>query len=97
MLSYIPTNSYNSQPKNQPKVQPKSAAADKKKATANKAGAAKGAAPKKQRGGRNARPAKKTAAELDSEMADYFVGSANAENAAPAPAANNGEAMEEIM
>jgi THO complex subunit 4 len=86
------------QPKNQPKSQPKSAAADKKKAATTKGGPGK--APVKKARGRNARPAKKTEAELDSEMADYFVASGNNENAAAAPAAapaGNGEAMEEIM
>jgi THO complex subunit 4 len=84
------------QPKSQPKAQPKSAAADKKGAAKT---AGKGA--KKPRG-RNARPAKKTAAELDSEMADYFVAAPNNENAAVAAVAaaptnaGNGEAMEEI-
>jgi THO complex subunit 4 len=89
------------QPKNQPKAQPKSAAADKKKAAGPKGAAAKGAAAKKPRG-RNARPSKKTAEELDSDMADYFTpagenaGAPAAAAAAPAaPAA--GEAMEEIM
>jgi THO complex subunit 4 len=89
-------NNFHSQPKSQPKAQPKSAAADKKGAAKT---AGKGA--KKQRG-RNARPAKKTAAELDSEMADYFVAAPNNENAAVAAVAaaptnaGNGEAMEEI-
>lgn len=50
---------------------------------------------------RNPRPAKKTAEELDSEMADYFVSAANNENnnsGAPA-AANGGDAAmeDEIM
>jgi len=84
-----------SQPKNQPKSQPKSAATDKK------AAAAKGGKPAKKGRGRSARPAKKTAAELDSEMADYFESAPNNENtnaAAPAAAnAGNGEAMDEIM
>ena len=75
----------------QPKAQPKSAAS-KPAANAGKGAANKGAAGgAKPRRGRNARPAKKTAEELDSEMADYFGGgSAPAgENttAAPAPAA----------
>ncbi|KAI5456400.1 hypothetical protein BGZ63DRAFT_517987 [Mariannaea sp. PMI_226] len=76
----------------QPKAQPKSAAADKHNTNAAKGGvAAKGPANKRRRG-RNNRPAKKTAEELDSEMADYFVsgaGNANpgAENAPAAPAA----------
>jgi THO complex subunit 4 len=78
----------------QPKSQPKSAAPSKKKeaaaidAAAN--GATRGGRPKRGRGGRNARPAKKTAEELDSEMADYFEGGTQPEAATGAPAANNG-------
>lgn len=73
----------------QPKSQPKSAAVTKG-TTATRGKAARG------RGGKakNGRPAKKTAEELDSEMADYFGGS-NTEGAAAAtqPAANgNGDA-----
>ncbi|KAH6850894.1 hypothetical protein B0I37DRAFT_372700 [Chaetomium sp. MPI-CAGE-AT-0009] len=83
----------------QPKVQPKSAAAVKKNATTGKGGAAAGKGTKKTgRGGRSNRPAKKTAEELDSEMADYFD-SGNTENnanaAAPAAAAGGDAAMEE--
>uniref|UniRef100_A0A8H7TSE4 RRM domain-containing protein n=1 Tax=Bionectria ochroleuca TaxID=29856 RepID=A0A8H7TSE4_BIOOC len=79
-----------------PKAQPKSAVNDKKGAAA-KAGNAKPNAPKKPRG-RNVRPAKKTAAELDSEMADYFEATpANDTTAAATGANTNGEAMEEIM
>ncbi|CAH0041453.1 unnamed protein product [Clonostachys solani] len=79
-----------------PKAQPKSAVNDKKGAAA-KAGNAKPNAPKKPRG-RNVRPAKKTAAELDSEMADYFEATpANDATAAATGANTNGEAMEEIM
>lgn len=82
----------------QPKAQPKSAATVKHGANAAagaKAGAAGKPARAKPRRGRNSRPAKKTAEELDSEMADYFV--ANNENgtaapAAAAPAATNGDA-----
>lgn len=80
----------------QPKAQPKSAAATKSAAstgagTRGKAGRGRG------RGGRNARPARKTAEELDSEMADYFETGANAA-AAPAPATNGDAAMDdEIM
>jgi THO complex subunit 4 len=87
----------------QPKAQPKSAAGKKQNSTTTKAGGAKGAVANanKKRRGRNARPAKKTAEELDSEMADYFVG-ANAEAggaAAGAPAPANGDAPmeDEIM
>lgn len=80
------------------KAQPKSAANDKRaakgaKGAAGAAGDAKGKkAPRK---GRNSRPTKKTAEELDSEMADYFVAPATADNAAagaPAAANNNGDA-----
>ncbi|PTB70013.1 hypothetical protein BBK36DRAFT_1189251 [Trichoderma citrinoviride] len=90
----------------QPKVQPKSAAGKKQNAAATKVGGAKGAAANanKKRRGRNARPAKKTQEELDSEMADYFVGANNTEAAGAAPAgaapapANGDAAMEdEIM
>ncbi|KAJ9158360.1 RNA annealing protein [Coniochaeta hoffmannii] len=82
----------------QPKAQPKSAATDKHGANAAKAGAAGKPARNKPRRGRNSRPSKKTAEELDSEMADYFVANNNTENgAAPAPgaapaAATNGDA-----
>lgn len=62
----------------QPKAQPKSAASDKHGAAAKKAGQAAGRGRNKRRGtGRSARPAKKTAEELDSEMADYFDAGAN--------------------
>ncbi|TIC97735.1 Putative RNA recognition motif domain, nucleotide-binding alpha-beta plait domain superfamily [Colletotrichum destructivum] len=91
----------------QPKAQPKSAANDKRNnANANKgAAAAPGARGKKpQRRVRTTRPTKKTAEELDSEMADYFESSANpaGENAAApaaAPAATGGDAPmeDEIM
>jgi THO complex subunit 4 len=85
----------------QPKAQPKSAAADKKaNATNGKAGAAGGKAGKKgPRRGRSHRPVKKTAEELDSEMADYFDNANTANNdanaAAPAPAAGGDAPMEE--
>ncbi|WYZ36580.1 hypothetical protein EsH8_II_000086 [Colletotrichum jinshuiense] len=87
----------------QPKAQPKSAANDKRKANANKGPTTAGARDKKPRRARSGRPAKKTAEELDSEMADYFEsGAAPATNenaAAPAPAAANGDAPmeDEIM
>ncbi|CAG8970664.1 hypothetical protein HYALB_00003419 [Hymenoscyphus albidus] len=71
----------------QPKSQPKSAAVTKG-TTAARGKAARG------RGGKttkNARPAKKTAEELDSEMADYF-GGANTEAAQPAANGTNGDA-----
>ncbi|KAK1481274.1 RNA recognition domain-containing protein [Colletotrichum cuscutae] len=89
----------------QPKAQPKSAANNKRNNTnAGKGGpAAAGTGGKKPRAKRTGRPAKKTAEELDSEMADYFESGANPnENAAapaPAPAATNGDAAmeDEIM
>ncbi|KAK4154266.1 hypothetical protein C8A00DRAFT_14566 [Chaetomidium leptoderma] len=83
----------------QPKVQPKSAATVKKNAAGAKGGAAatKGAVKKTARRGRSNRPVKKSAEELDSEMADYF--DANAENnanaAAPAAVTGGDAAMEE--
>ncbi|KAB5586065.1 hypothetical protein GE09DRAFT_51674 [Coniochaeta sp. 2T2.1] len=75
----------------QPKAQPKSAATVKHGAGANTASGAKtGATAKnsrnKPRRARSGRPTKKTAEELDSEMADYFVAGSN-ENGAAAPAA----------
>lgn len=82
----------------QPKAQPKSAAATRKRDTATKdagaSGATRGARGKRARGGRSARPSKKTAEELDSEMADYFDATNQNENAtsAPAPAAASGDA-----
>lgn len=83
----------------QPKVQPKSAAAVKKNASTGKGNAAAGKGAKKTaRAGRINRPAKKTAEELDSEMADYFVSGntdSNANAAAPAAAAGGDAAMEE--
>jgi THO complex subunit 4 len=51
----------------QPKPQPKSAAVTKTNSASGTRGRRGGA-----RGGRNPRPAKKTAEELDSEMVDYF-------------------------
>ncbi|KAK2018927.1 hypothetical protein LZ32DRAFT_653664 [Colletotrichum eremochloae] len=91
----------------QPKAQPKSAANNKRNIAnaSNKGAAAPGARGKKpERRARTGRPAKKTAEELDSEMADYFESGTNAagENAAPsaaAPAAANGDAPmeDEIM
>ncbi|KAL7787791.1 hypothetical protein V8C37DRAFT_418855 [Trichoderma ceciliae] len=92
----------------QPKVQPKSAAGKKQNATVTKTSGAKGvvANATKKRRGRNARPAKKTAEELDSEMADYFVGAnsneaasgaASASASAPAPANGDSAMEDEIM
>ncbi|CAK7271815.1 RNA-binding RNA annealing protein [Sporothrix epigloea] len=81
----------------QPKAQPKSAAADKRGKNAVKGGGNQkgnstngnqnGAKKVVGRRGRSARPAKKTAEELDSEMADYFVGNGATSNGATAPAA----------
>lgn len=85
----------------QPKAQPKSAAAEKKTTDGSaKTGAAgtRGRGARGRRGGRNPRPVKKTAEELDSEMADYFNAGANtAEAAAPAAtgAANGDAAMDD--
>ncbi|KAK4122699.1 hypothetical protein N657DRAFT_598414 [Parathielavia appendiculata] len=83
----------------QPKAQPKSAATVKQNGAGAKGGAAAGKGGKKPaRRARSNRPVKKTAEELDSEMADYFD-SANTENtgnAAAPPAAAGGDApMEE--
>ncbi|KAI1432371.1 hypothetical protein GGR50DRAFT_602682 [Xylaria sp. CBS 124048] len=63
----------------QPKAQPKSAANDKKK-DARKATTST-AQGRKKRAARSSRPAKKTAEELDSEMADYFNAGDQNENA----------------
>ncbi|CAK7217273.1 RNA-binding RNA annealing protein [Sporothrix bragantina] len=81
----------------QPKPQPKSAATDKRGNNAAKgAGNQKGNNNNNQQNGtkkaggrraRSARPAKKTAEELDSEMADYFVSNGTATNGAAASAA----------
>lgn len=84
----------------QPKAQPKSAAAVKQNGAGAKGGAAAGKGAKKMpaKRGRSNRPVKKTAEELDSEMADYFD-HANAENnaggAAPAAGGGGDAAMEE--
>lgn len=91
----------------QPKSQPKSAAVTKaapngagNASTRGKAGRGKG------RGGRaarSARPAKKTAEELDSEMADYFdaggaaAGETAATNEVAQPAANVDAMEDEIL
>jgi THO complex subunit 4 len=95
---FIPTAKTLAERTTQPKAKPKSAAADKKKINEAKAKAIGGAKPgQNKKRGRSARPTKKTEAELDSEMADYFVAAPAASNEnAPAPAAN-GEAMDEIM
>ncbi|KAI0137228.1 hypothetical protein BJ170DRAFT_49234 [Xylariales sp. AK1849] len=82
----------------QPKSQPKSAAASRKKETGAKdagtAGPSRGGGRKKApRATRSSRPTKKTAEELDSEMADYFEATNQNENAnGGAPAATNGDA-----
>ncbi|KAK3315012.1 hypothetical protein B0H66DRAFT_330518 [Apodospora peruviana] len=84
----------------QPKVQPKSAATVKHGANGNTKGdpaAGKGVKKPVARRGKNSRPAKKTAEELDSEMADYFE-TANTESApagAPAAATNGDAPMED--
>jgi THO complex subunit 4 len=85
------------QPKAQAKAQPKSAATDKQNNTAGK-GAAKGGRGNK-RQARNPRPAKKTEAELDLDMADYFGAAPNENAAAAAPAAATADAPmeDEIM
>lgn len=82
------------QPKSQLKSQPKSAASNKASNGTNGAGRGRGGKGR----GRNGRPAKKTAEELDSEMADYFgneTTNGNENAAAPANGVSNGEAMEE--
>ncbi|KAH8816329.1 putative mRNA export protein mlo3 [Xylogone sp. PMI_703] len=73
------------QPKGQVKAQPKSAAATK---TVGTAAATRGKGGRRGGRTRNARPAKKTAEELDSEMADYF----NTGNTAENPGAATGDA-----
>ncbi|KAM3511269.1 hypothetical protein MY11210_005070 [Beauveria gryllotalpidicola] len=70
----------------QPKSQPKSAAAGKQSNNAGKDGA-KGRAAGKGRRGRNARPTKKTATELDADMDNYMADSTTNNTAAAAPAA----------
>ncbi|KAK0389927.1 hypothetical protein NLU13_3500 [Sarocladium strictum] len=84
----------------QPKSQPKPAVANRKapagKGAPAKAGPAKGG----KKRGKNVRPAKKTAEELDAEMGDYFnANSASTETAAAPAAAGNGDAamQDEIM
>jgi len=83
-----------------PKSQPKSAANTKATASAAKGeGARRGKGRPSKQGGKSARPAKKTAEELDSEMMDYFGSgepAAEASTAAPVQAAaTNGDAMED--
>ncbi|KAF4977367.1 hypothetical protein FZEAL_6095, partial [Fusarium zealandicum] len=97
----IPTAKSLAERTSQPKVQPKSAAAAKHNTGVAKGGAATGPAANKKRRARNARPAKKTAEELDSDMADYFVPSGTTEAStsaapvAPAPAATGDALMED--
>ncbi|KAI8634220.1 RNA recognition domain-containing protein [Xylariaceae sp. FL1651] len=74
----------------QSKAQPKSAANDKKKDAGKTAGS--GARGRKKRPARSSRPAKKTAEELDSEMADYFESGNQNENANGVAANANGDA-----
>ncbi|KAI1179772.1 hypothetical protein F4777DRAFT_574597 [Nemania sp. FL0916] len=74
----------------QPKAQPKSAANDKKKDGGKTIGS--GARGRKKRPVRSSRPAKKTAEELDSEMADYFNTGDQTENANGVAANTNGDA-----
>jgi THO complex subunit 4 len=90
----------------QPKSQPKSAATTKATTNGASGGATGGRAGRRGRGrgARNPRPAKKTAEELDTEMADYFVngGGATAEggaatNGAAQPAANGDVMEDEIL
>ncbi len=89
--------------KSQPKSQPKSAATTKATANAANSNASGGRAGRRGRGGRarNSRPAKKTAEELDSEMADYFDngGAVTTETGVAtngvAQSATNGDVMED--
>lgn len=85
----------------QPKAQPKSAAADKSSGKGAKpAAGAKGGAAKRGRArpAKNARPTKKTADELDAEMADYFDAAKSNGDANGAATTNGDAAMEdEIM
>ncbi|KAH8899606.1 hypothetical protein GQ53DRAFT_816728 [Thozetella sp. PMI_491] len=93
----IPEPKTLSQRMSQPKSQPKSAATVKH-GPAAKAAAAKPGAKKGARKPRNARPAKKTAEELDSEMADYFDASnENANGGAPAAANTDAPMEDEVL
>jgi len=74
----------------QPKAQPKSAATTKAPATTSTRGKKPG-----RRGGRSARPTPKTAAELDSEMQDYFQNGSAATESAAQPAATGDANMED--
>jgi len=78
----------------QPKSQPKSAAVTKTTGAATR-GRGKG---RGGRGARNPRPAKKTAEELDSEMADYWqngTAATETDGAAAQPAGNGDANMED--
>jgi len=84
----------------QPKSQPKSAVPVKNATGAGTRGGKGAARGKAARGGRNPRPAKKTAEELDSEMADYWESGANANggDATDAqPAAGDAAMADEIL
>lgn len=75
----------------QPKAQPKSAVPTKAAGAGTRGKTTRG----RGRGGRSSRPTKKTAEELDSEMADYWETGANANGAdagTTAPPAANGDA-----
>jgi len=74
-----------------PKSQPKSAAVTKTASAG--AGARGGKSSRGRRGGRNPRPTKKTAEELDSEMADYWETGAAATGTETAATATNGAAQ----
>ncbi|KAI0181507.1 RNA recognition domain-containing protein [Hypoxylon sp. FL1284] len=79
----------------QPKAQPKSAANDKKKDAPGKAtGAGARGRGKRKGAARSGRPAKKSAEELDHDMADYFEANPQNEaaNGSAAPAVTNGDA-----
>jgi len=84
----------------QPKSQPKSAVPTKSTQGGGAATRGKGTRGRGGRGGRNPRPTKKTAEELDSEMADYWDAGANATGAdagavTTQPAANGDAAMDD--
>lgn len=82
----------------QPKSQPKSAVPSKSAQTGGAGTRGKGTRGRG-RGGRNPRPTKKTAEELDSEMADYWETGANATDgeltAIAQPTANGDAAMDD--
>ncbi|KAI3327766.1 RNA recognition domain-containing protein [Xylariaceae sp. AK1471] len=76
----IPTPKTLTERVSQPKAQPKSAANDKKKDAGKAVGTGARGRGKRGRPARSSRPAKKTAEELDSEMADYFESGNQNEN-----------------